>query len=101
MMHDAVIRALLAGRGKCPVPRAKRFGRGYARQKLAAFMHMAGMIDDRKGRIGQKKRCAGQGKQPVDMGGYYHPDFDKTSAAMRPSETFNAALALIGEVHDA
>ena len=35
-----------------------------------------------------------QGK-PVDMGGYYHPDFAKTSAAMRPSATFNAALAMI------
>jgi isocitrate dehydrogenase len=37
---------------------------------------------------------AAQGK-PVDMGGYYHPDFDKTSKAMRPSATFNAALAAI------
>jgi isocitrate dehydrogenase len=36
-----------------------------------------------------------QGK-PVDMGGYYVPDFDKTSAAMRPSPTFNAALASLG-----
>ncbi|WP_319244881.1 NADP-dependent isocitrate dehydrogenase [uncultured Propionivibrio sp.] len=35
-----------------------------------------------------------QGK-PVDMGGYYHPDFAKTAAAMRPSATFNAALAAI------
>jgi isocitrate dehydrogenase len=30
--------------------------------------------------------------RPVDMGGYYHADFAKTSAAMRPSKTFNAAL---------
>ena len=37
---------------------------------------------------------AAQGK-PVDMGGYYHPDFEKTSKAMRPSNTLNAALALI------
>ena len=37
---------------------------------------------------------AAQGK-PVDMGGYYHPDFEKTSKAMRPSRTLNAALALI------
>ncbi len=35
-----------------------------------------------------------QGK-PVDMGGYYHPDFGKTSKAMRPSATFNTALSLI------
>jgi len=37
---------------------------------------------------------AAQGK-PVDMGGYYHPNFAKTSQAMRPSATFNAALAAI------
>ncbi|KZC17615.1 MULTISPECIES: NADP-dependent isocitrate dehydrogenase [unclassified Rhodanobacter] len=36
-----------------------------------------------------------QGK-PVDIGGYYHPDMARVSAAMRPSATFNAALALLG-----
>jgi len=30
---------------------------------------------------------------PVDIGGYYRPDDDKTSAVMRPSATFNEALA--------
>ncbi len=34
---------------------------------------------------------AAQGR-PVDMGGYYHPDFVSTSKAMRPSATLNAAL---------
>jgi isocitrate dehydrogenase len=33
---------------------------------------------------------------PVDIGGYYHPDEEKTSAAMRPSATLNAALAKLG-----
>jgi isocitrate dehydrogenase len=28
----------------------------------------------------------------VELGGYYHPDPEKTAAAMRPSETFNRAL---------
>jgi isocitrate dehydrogenase len=37
---------------------------------------------------------AAQGK-PVDTGGYYLPDTAKTSAAMRPSETLNAALAAL------
>jgi isocitrate dehydrogenase len=37
---------------------------------------------------------AAQGK-PVNMGGYYHPDFEKTSKAMRPSATFSAALDAI------
>ncbi|MGA8278377.1 MAG: NADP-dependent isocitrate dehydrogenase [Rhodanobacteraceae bacterium] len=29
---------------------------------------------------------------PVDIHGYYHPDRERVRAAMRPSETFNAAL---------
>jgi isocitrate dehydrogenase len=35
---------------------------------------------------------AAQG-QPVDIGGYYHPDDSRADAAMRPSETFNEAIA--------
>jgi isocitrate dehydrogenase len=35
-----------------------------------------------------------QGK-PVDIGGYYRPDPARVSQAMRPSATFNAALALL------
>jgi isocitrate dehydrogenase len=35
-----------------------------------------------------------QGK-PVDIGGYYKPDDVKVKAAMRPSATFNAALAQV------
>lgn len=31
----------------------------------------------------------------IDIGGYYQPNFDKASAAMRPSATFNAAIASI------
>jgi len=30
---------------------------------------------------------------PVDIGGYYYPDREKTTAVMRPSKTFNSALA--------
>ncbi len=33
--------------------------------------------------------------QPVDIGGYYFPDREKVSAVMRPSQTFNAALAAV------
>jgi isocitrate dehydrogenase len=32
---------------------------------------------------------------PADIGGYYRPDAAKTSAIMRPSATFNAALATL------
>ena len=35
---------------------------------------------------------AAQGK-PADIGGYYYPDPEKTSAVMRPSKTFNDTLA--------
>ena len=63
------------------------------------FAPLARVLTDNETKI-LGELSAAQGKA-VDMGGYYHPDFDKTSAAMRPSETFNAALALIGQVHDA
>ncbi|CBA17360.1 NADP-dependent isocitrate dehydrogenase [Xanthomonas albilineans] len=33
--------------------------------------------------------------QPVDIAGYYRPDLAKVAAAMRPSKTFNDALALL------
>jgi isocitrate dehydrogenase len=35
-----------------------------------------------------------QGK-PADIGGYYFPDRKKVTAVMRPSQTFNAALAAV------
>jgi isocitrate dehydrogenase len=34
---------------------------------------------------------AAQG-EPVELGGYYHPDDAKCAAAMRPSATLNAIL---------
>jgi isocitrate dehydrogenase len=38
--------------------------------------------------------AAVQGR-PTDIGGYYRPDLAKMAAAMRPSATFNAALAAL------
>ncbi|AKD02361.1 NADP-dependent isocitrate dehydrogenase [Pontibacter korlensis] len=38
------------------------------------------------------EQIAAQGK-PVELGGYYHPDEEKASKAMRPSETLNSILA--------
>jgi isocitrate dehydrogenase len=32
----------------------------------------------------------------MDIGGYYRPDVTLAAAALRPSETFNAALATLG-----
>ncbi|HUH70809.1 MAG TPA: NADP-dependent isocitrate dehydrogenase, partial [Mycobacterium sp.] len=31
--------------------------------------------------------------EAVDIGGYYQPDSEMTTAVMRPSKTFNAAVA--------
>jgi isocitrate dehydrogenase len=59
----------------------------------ARFAPLAKALTENEAKI-NAELIAAQGK-PVDMGGYYHPDFDKTSRAMRPSATFNAALAAI------
>jgi isocitrate dehydrogenase len=59
----------------------------------ARFIPVAKMLTEGEAKI-NAELIAAQGK-PVDMGGYYHPDFAKTSKAMRPSSTLNAALALI------
>jgi len=60
----------------------------------AKFAPLAKTLTENEAKI-NAELIAAQGK-PVDMGGYYHPDFAKTSAAMRPSATLNAALASIG-----
>ena len=57
------------------------------------FTPLAKTLTENEAKI-DAELIAAQGK-PVDMGGYYHPDFAKTSAAMRPSATFNAALDAI------
>jgi isocitrate dehydrogenase len=31
----------------------------------------------------------------MDIGGYYSPDLERASQAMRPSATFNAAIATL------
>ena len=57
------------------------------------FTSLAKTLADNEAKI-NSELIAAQGK-PVEMGGYYHPDFDKTSKVMRPSGTLNAALASI------
>ena len=59
----------------------------------ARFAPLAKALTDNEAKINEEL-IAVQGK-PVDMGGYYHPSFDKTSKAMRPSATFNEALDAI------
>jgi isocitrate dehydrogenase len=57
------------------------------------FASLARALTNKETKIA-KELLSVQGK-PVDMGGYYLADFDKTSGAMRPSNTFNAALQAI------
>ena len=60
----------------------------------ARFSKLAEVLEENEAKIAGELISA-QGKH-VDIGGYYHPDPEKTSKAMRPSATFNAALAVIG-----
>ncbi|PRH81925.1 NADP-dependent isocitrate dehydrogenase [Arenimonas caeni] len=59
----------------------------------AKFAPLAKALADNEQKI-VAELLAVQG-QPVDIGGYYRPDLAKVSAAMRPSATFNAALAAL------
>jgi isocitrate dehydrogenase len=57
----------------------------------AKFVKLAQQLSENEETILDELNTA-QGN-PVDIGGYYHPDPEKTSQAMRPSKTLNAALA--------
>jgi len=63
------------------------------KELAARFAPLAKVLTENEAKI-NAELIAAQGK-PVDMGGYYSPDDAKTSAAMRPSATLNAALAAI------
>src|SRR5581483_172733 len=54
------------------------------------FNTIAAQLTTNESRINEELLAA-QG-QPVDLGGYYHPDAGKASRAMRPSKTFNAVI---------
>jgi isocitrate dehydrogenase len=59
--------------------------------ELAAhFGKVAKDLAEKEGQI-TEEMMADRGK-PVDQGGYYHPDPEKTAAIMRPSPTFNAII---------
>ncbi len=56
----------------------------------ARFAKAAKQLEENEAKI-NAELIGAQGK-PVDMGGYYHPDQEKTSRAMRPSPTLNAII---------
>jgi len=60
----------------------------------ARFSPLAKALTENEAKI-NAELIAAQGK-PVDLGGYYLPNFEKTSRAMRPSATLNAVLESIG-----
>ncbi|WP_042879639.1 NADP-dependent isocitrate dehydrogenase [Cupriavidus necator] len=60
---------------------------------VAKFAPLAKTLTDNEQKI-VGELAAVQG-QPVDIGGYYQPDAAKLSAAMRPSQTLNAALQTV------
>ncbi len=59
----------------------------------AQFTPLAKVLTDNEKKIVDELNAV-QGK-PVDIGGYYMPDQAKLAAIMRPSATFNAALAAV------
>ncbi len=59
----------------------------------ARFAPLAKALAENEAKIVAELNGA-QGKA-VDIGGYYQPDLAKAGPAMRPSETFNAALAAL------
>jgi isocitrate dehydrogenase len=56
----------------------------------ARFAPVAAALGEREERI-LAELAAAQGA-PVDLGGYYHPDPEKTARAMRPSASWNAVI---------
>jgi isocitrate dehydrogenase len=63
-------------------------------QLQAVFKPLAEQLTAEEAHIVAELNAA-QGRK-VDIGGYYHPDPAKCSAAMRPSATFNRILAALG-----
>jgi isocitrate dehydrogenase len=59
----------------------------------ARFANVAKQLAENETKI-SAELIGAQGK-PVDLGGYYHPDPDKTTKAMRPSPTLNAIIDAI------
>jgi isocitrate dehydrogenase len=59
----------------------------------AKFAKVSKQLQENEAKINAELLGA-QGK-PVDIGGYYHPDNQRTTKAMRPSQTLNAIVDAI------
>ncbi|MBM3266967.1 MAG: NADP-dependent isocitrate dehydrogenase [Candidatus Sericytochromatia bacterium] len=56
----------------------------------AKFAGVARQLEDSEAKINEE--LLGAQAKPMDLGGYYHPNRDKASRAMRPSPTLNAII---------
>jgi len=63
---------------------------GKDKEVQGRFTKMAKELGDNEAQIVDEINSA-QGS-PADIGGYYRPDAEKTSRAMRPSATFNSII---------
>ncbi|MEV7868687.1 NADP-dependent isocitrate dehydrogenase [Streptomyces sp. NPDC088124] len=63
-------------------------------QLAEAFGALAKTLTEQEGTI-VDELIAVQGS-PAEIGGYYRPDAEKAAAVMRPSKTFNQAIATLG-----
>lgn len=72
---------------------AKAIAEGDNAELAARFAPVAKALVDNEAKI-MEELLAVEGK-PQDIGGYFHPDFAKATAAMRPSATLNAIIASI------
>ncbi|HQH06447.1 MAG TPA: NADP-dependent isocitrate dehydrogenase, partial [Phycicoccus sp.] len=61
----------------------------------AAFKDVANVLKEQEDAIDAE--LIGVQGHPVDIGGYYRPDNAKASEVMRPSATFNEALARLND----
>ncbi len=82
----ALLPGALLGRGARRPDRRRRAGRRRSPRWPTTLREQEQTIAD--------ELIAVQGS-PVDIGGYYRPDPEKASAVMRPSTTFNEALAAL------
>ncbi|MFF8382682.1 NADP-dependent isocitrate dehydrogenase [Streptomyces kanasensis] len=62
-------------------------------QLAEAFAPLAKSLTEQEGTI-VEELIAAQGR-PADIGGYFRPDPEKAATVMRPSQTFNQALATL------
>jgi isocitrate dehydrogenase len=60
------------------------------KEMAARFAKMAKRLEENEAKINEE--LLGAQRKPQDIGGYYHPDPEKTSKAMRPSATLNAIV---------